>query len=351
LVIADDVEDLQSIKTSEGREKTFDWYTSEILPVGDQNTKFVLIGNLLHTDSLMMRMKAFSERQSKRFVFKEYPLVDEYGSYLWPGKYPTSEAIEREKAEAPSERAYYREYLLKILPDNMQIVKQEDIKYYDKIPDHLVGGSYRTAICVDLAISKKTSADYTAIVILEKHGYGKDAKIFVHPYPLNKRNLYSETVKDIVSLKSRHTSADIYIEDVGMQRAIIEMLDQENMQAEAVPLNGRDKEERLQVASFWINNGTVQFPLKGCDQLIKQVVGFGVERDDLLDALTLGVIHLMEKKNSGPSVVIMKTSDVFGPAYRNGFVSGAIRTRKRRYNAATASDEEFFSSPTGIDIF
>ncbi|HMS23657.1 MAG TPA: hypothetical protein PKB09_02520 [Candidatus Saccharibacteria bacterium] len=340
LVIADDVEDLQSVKTSEGREKTFDWYTSEILPVGDQSTKFVLIGNLLHTDSLMMRMKAFSERQPERFVFKEYPLINDAGVCIWPGKYPTPEAVEREKKEAPSERAYYREYLLKILPDNMQIVKPENITYYEAIPPQLVGGSYRIAICVDLAISKKTSADYTAIVVMEKHGYGKDAKIYVYPYPINKRNLYSETVKDIVSLKSRHTSADIYIEDVGMQRAIIEMLSQENMRAEAIPLNGRDKEERLQVASFWILNGTVQFPQEGCKKLLQQVIGFGVERDDLLDALTLGIIYMMEQKNNIPG-------------FHTGPVKGSVfdrspRTRSRRYNVATASDDEFFGSSTGF---
>lgn len=348
LVIADDVEDLASVKTSEGREKTYDWYNSEILPVGDKSTKFVLIGNLLHTDSLMMRMKAFTDRQTERFIFKEYPLIDDRGVCLWPGKYPTPEAVEREKAEAPSERAYYREYLLKILPDNMQIVKSEDITYYDKIPDWLAGGSYRIAICVDLAISKKTSADYTAIVVLEKHGYGKDTKIYVHPYPINKRNLYSETVKDIVSLKARHTSADIYIEDVGMQRAIIEMLSQENMRAEAVPLNGRDKEERLQVASFWIINGTVQFPREGCEKLLQQIIGFGVERDDLLDATTLGIIYMMEHKNKGSGMTIGSTK---GTVFDRNLRMRSVFGRRGGYNVATASDDEFFSSSTGIDIF
>jgi len=348
LVIADDVEDLQSVKTSEGREKTFDWYTSEILPVGDQSTKFVLIGNLLHTDSLMMRMKAFSERQADRFVFKEYPLLNENGVCLWPGKYPNPEAVKREKSEAPSERAYYREYLLKILPDNMQIVKPENITYYEAIPQQLVGGSYRIAICVDLAISKKTSADYTAIVVLEKHGYGKNTKIYVHPYPINKRNLYSETVKDIASLKARHTSADIYIEDVGMQRAIIEMLSVENMRAEAVPLNGRDKEERLQVASFWIINGTVQFPFEGCKKLLEQVIGFGVERDDLLDALTLGIIYMMEQKNKGPSI---RFGSIKGTVFDRDLRRSSIFDHDHRYNVATASDEEFFSSSTGRNVF
>lgn len=309
LVIADDCEDLQSVKTSEGREKTFDWYTSEALPVGDRHTKFVLIGNLLHTDSLMMRMKDFSARLPGRFVFKEYPLIDEDGVCLWPGKFPTPEAVEQVKEEAPSERAYYREYLLKILPDDMQIVKPEDITYYKNIPEHLIGGMYRTAICVDLAISKRPTADCTAIVVLEKHGYGKNARIYVHPYPLNKRNLYSETVGDIATLKTRHPSADIYIEDAGMQRVILEMLDQENMRAEAVPLHGSGKGERLQVASYWIVKGMVQFPVEGCEKLLTQVIGYGVEKDDLLDALTLGIIHLMEQKNEGPEIMIIGRVD------------------------------------------
>ncbi len=50
---------------------------------------------------------------------------------MWPGKYPTPAAVEREKAEAPSEQAYYREFMLKILPDNRQIVRAEDITYHD----------------------------------------------------------------------------------------------------------------------------------------------------------------------------------------------------------------------------
>src|SRR5439155_412957 len=48
LVICDDVEDLNSVKTREGREKTFQWLTGEVLPIGDQNTKLMIIGNLLH---------------------------------------------------------------------------------------------------------------------------------------------------------------------------------------------------------------------------------------------------------------------------------------------------------------
>ena len=304
LVVADDVEDLQSVKTSASREKTYEWYTSEVLPIGDTATKFVLVGNLLHADSLMMRMKAYTaEVDRPDFLFKEYPLISEDGRCLWPGKYPDAKSLERERAAAPSDQAWYREYLLKILPNEWQIVKPDDIRHYDRIPDRLAGGVYKTAISVDLAISKRTTADFTGIVVLEKHGGGEQTRIYVQPNPLNLRNTYSETVDDICGLKLAFPSAEIYIEDVSMQRSIIEMFDFKNIRAEAVPIGGRDKEERLQIVSYWIKKGIVQFPASGCEELIKQIVGFNVERDDLLDAFTLGIIHLMEQKDNGPGTM------------------------------------------------
>ena len=41
LIICDDVEDLQSVKTKEGRDKTYSWLTREVIPAGDKNTKTV----------------------------------------------------------------------------------------------------------------------------------------------------------------------------------------------------------------------------------------------------------------------------------------------------------------------
>src|SRR3989344_9314325 len=38
LVIGDDIEDLDSVQTQEGREKLRDWFTGELLPIGDKHT-------------------------------------------------------------------------------------------------------------------------------------------------------------------------------------------------------------------------------------------------------------------------------------------------------------------------
>lgn len=84
LIIADDVEDMASVKTREGRNKTFDWYTSEIIPAGDTNTKRIAVGNLLHEDSLLMRLKDRIDAKEIDGMFYEWPIMRKNHS-MWPG--------------------------------------------------------------------------------------------------------------------------------------------------------------------------------------------------------------------------------------------------------------------------
>ncbi len=63
LIIGDDVEDMASAKTKEGRQKTYDWLKGEVIPTGDRNTKLVIVGNLLHEDSLLMHLKRDIEEE------------------------------------------------------------------------------------------------------------------------------------------------------------------------------------------------------------------------------------------------------------------------------------------------
>jgi phage terminase large subunit-like protein len=53
----------------------------------------------------------------------------------------------------------------------------------------------------------------------------------------------------------------------------------------------RDKRSRLRVAARYIKNGTVKFPRKGCEQLLTQLFGFGIEKhDDGVDALVYMIL-------------------------------------------------------------
>jgi hypothetical protein len=115
LIICDDVEDLASTKTYESRQKTYNWFCGEVVPTGDRNTRVIVIGNLLHEDSLIMHLKRDMEEGQRDGIFRACPLLDKKGNIAWPGKYPTKEDIRSEKKKSGNEYAWQREYLLRII--------------------------------------------------------------------------------------------------------------------------------------------------------------------------------------------------------------------------------------------
>ncbi|MCL5071024.1 MAG: hypothetical protein M1308_09030 [Actinobacteria bacterium] len=163
LIILDDVEDLSSVKTKEGRDKTFNWLTGDVIPIGDINTKIMIIGNKLHEDGLMMRLKKAIDEDKFSAIYRQYPLLDNNGNCLWPGKFSTPENITELRKSIPSESAWRREYLLEIVNEEDAVVLPQWIKYYHEIYEDSEDLRY-IAIAVDLAISEKDSADFTAMV-------------------------------------------------------------------------------------------------------------------------------------------------------------------------------------------
>lgn len=163
LIICDDVEDISSVKTKEGRDKAYNWLSGEVIPLGDQNTKVIMIGNLLHEDSLLMRLKKKIIDENMNAIFKEYPIVDSENNILWQSKFRTHEDIENYKKIIGDDRAWQREYMLKIIPEEDQLVYSEWIQYYDEVPDNTDGYKY-TIIGIDLAISTSASADFTSMI-------------------------------------------------------------------------------------------------------------------------------------------------------------------------------------------
>ena len=67
------------------------------------------------------------------FLF--YPLINERGECLWPGKYPNPDYVKAEKRKVGSEITWQQEYLLKIVPSDEQVIYGDWIQYYDVIPE------------------------------------------------------------------------------------------------------------------------------------------------------------------------------------------------------------------------
>lgn len=308
LIIGDDLEDMDSTRTKESRDKTYQWLTSEVIPAGDQNTRLVLVGNLLHEDSLLMRLKQDIENGKVDGVFKEYPLIDKDGVCLWPGKYSAKEDLIREERKVGNDIAWQREFLLKIVPSEGQLIFPEKIRYYDRPPGWNEGEFRYSAIGIDLAISSNNTADCTAMVTAHIYGYGPDLRIYIQPHPVNKRLSFYET-KTLIRAKALTTVHNdyphIYVEDVAYQRVLIEELQRGGLPfVQGVKVHGQDKRARLALTTPLIESGKVLFPKEGAEDLIRQLVGFGVEKhDDLADAFAILLLKIIEADHGRQEIV------------------------------------------------
>lgn len=304
LIICDDVEDLNSVKTREGRNKTFDWLNGEVIPCGDQDTKMIVVGNLLHEDSLLMRLRKSIEENTLGGKFKAYPLLDSDERPIWPGKFKTAEDIDELKRSIGSDSAWQREFLLRIIADEDRVIRKEWIQYYDELPAEGSGVTERyTATGIDLAISLKESADYTAMVSGHVYGYDTDQVVYIIPNPVNERMDFPTTLKKAKALSvalGNGSKTKLYIEEVAYQAAIIQQLKLEDFDVEGVKTGGQDKRSRLALTTSLIQSGKVLFPRQGCEQLIEQLTGFGVEKhDDLADAFAILILKTIEENTGG----------------------------------------------------
>ena len=291
LIILDDVEDMNSTKTMEGRNKLFDWFTREIIPLGDIGTRTVMVGNLLHEDSLMMRLRRMIDRKEMAGVYRWFPLLNEQGKCSWPGKFTTQADVEHLRLKVGNELAWRQEYLLEIVSDSTRVIHPEWIHYYTQLPPMNNDNRYRGAfIGMDLAISKAEEADYTAMVVGRVYGWGESMRIYILPNPINQKWDFPTALEKAKALSSTldiGRKAMMHIEGNGYQRALAEMLQRMHYPASA-PITHADKRSRLAMISHFIKDGAVMFPDKGCEELISQIVGLGRERhDDLADALSL----------------------------------------------------------------
>lgn len=288
-VIIDDPEDTEWVKNRENRNKTDRWMRGEVMGAMAQDGRIIVIGNWLHEDALMGRLKKLST-----FVTLEYPLIKEINGeqyVTWPALYPDDKSIE-DKMEEMGQVAWMREMLLKVVAEEGQEVAPDDIHYYEyaDLPDPERGGLKGHG--VDLAISTEESADYTTDVEGHVHYEEGKPKIYIMPKPLEAHFDFYHTM-EYMKGKPRGTHL-WFVESVAYQKAAIQEMERAGMAVIAVtPIS--DKRARLRVAARYIKNGTVVFPRVGCEKLLQQLFDFGnTEHDDLVDGLVnliLGAVN------------------------------------------------------------
>jgi predicted phage terminase large subunit-like protein len=277
LIVLDDIENIDDVRTKEQRDKTEEWYASDVVPTLDTEVgKLVIIGNMLHNDSLLSRIKN-RWRTHNNGIVKEYPLINDDGENLWAHRYPFEKV---EELKTTNLRFFQREYLLKIVAAEDQLVKR--VGYYDRVPE-----LERVAIGVDLAISKSQTADYTSINVC---GEGRDGKLY------NLKNYYGKwnfnevlekaySVYNDTKIQWQNQTILLGMEDVAYQKSAIEEFYRRYRIQPIAVKQTKDKRARVETMVPYLENDQILFKHEGMDELINQLLNFGIERyDDCVDA-------------------------------------------------------------------
>lgn len=308
LIILDDVETLETVRTEENREKLINWFERDIVPLGDDRTSIIVVGTIMTQGSLIATLSERMRDGSFEGVFKRYPILSKSKKITWPERWKSQSELRKfRKKLGILNRTWETEYLLNDYVEEDQIVKPEMIKYYDELPfgsAHLLGGF----VGVDLAISLKETAAKTAILSGYAFKINGKPKLYLLPHPFNKRVNFSNTIskiKQIVDGMKTGSNTYIFVETVGYQKSVQETLLKEGYsRAKPFEVRGEDKQARLETTLYNLTQKNILFPKKGCEELITQLVRFRFEKfKDLADAFSIICIKAFEELDKGPGVI------------------------------------------------
>lgn len=310
LIICDDIEDAEAVRTLDARNKTANWVRGELFSAKAKNTRFMIVGNYLHDDSFTQRLRRGIPKECKDEVYLHFPLLDDDGKCLWPQMYPNKESIDILRRDIDDDALWYREYLLAIIADSERVIHKDWIEFYDELPTSH-SSIQLVAMGVDLAYSDNDRSDCTSIVCVLVIGYDEEKKFYILPNIINAKLLPADvenTARSVAdSLKCYEDYPYIFIENVMGQQFFISRLEEEGYLSEGIPIHGMDKRTRLAVHAHLIQSKKVLFPRTGAEELINQIVNFGAERyDDLADAYSVLMIGAVKRSTDSPPVNIIR---------------------------------------------
>jgi hypothetical protein len=116
---------------------------------------------------------------------------------------------------------------------------------------------------IDLAISQKENADYTAIVSGEVYYVDNTPKVFIRPHPYNEHVTFHNFLVKVRENAGELKGANpFFVEDVAHHKAAIQEM--ERRMIPVVPMKPQgDKRALLQLVASYIKNGTVLFLFYG----------------------------------------------------------------------------------------
>lgn len=285
LVIIDDPQDEEDARSETVTEADWDWFLSDVYFLG-QSSRIFLIGNNLGERCIVERVLAGAEQLGFRAV--RIPILDAEGRSAWPEKWPEPAiAAEREEfARLGKLDIWFRNKMCECIDPGSQKFRRDMFRYFENTLRTDNMSIYAT---VDLAISKKPGADYSAIVTVGVNG---DGHWFVLDVEYGRYDP-TQTMDAIFSAVQKWRPLCVGIEAVAYQSALQHFLEKEMPKRGCFfriqPLKAEKKKElridalqpRFAVGSVWFRRDATWLE-KMESELLAYPHG---AHDDVIDAL------------------------------------------------------------------
>ncbi len=220
-IIMDDIENDESVINKENREKLKNWFQAAVVPaVNPNNYEFTFIGTPLHADSLLLNLVESEEWSTIQLpIAEEYPVKEGRAVVsCWADRF-TPEYI---KASYDSYKSlgkaalWFQEHMLIITPTEALLYNLDNVKKYNSAQMVSNLGNLTYYISVDLAISERDTADYTAIAVI---GVNENNHWFLIDGCYG-RYKPDDTIDKIFNYVARYRPYSVVLEKVAFQMAM-----------------------------------------------------------------------------------------------------------------------------------
>ena len=161
VIICDDLETTEGVRSPDRRKQLDEWFRKDILGMLEPTGQLIIIGTILHYDSLLKNLIDESSKWGwETKLWQAYKQgKQEEGYELWRDKWSHTD-LQLKKAEQGS-AFFASEYMNDPVSEETAVFKQSNIRRYDKLPD-----KYSMVMVYDPAYSDDNKADYKTCVLI-----------------------------------------------------------------------------------------------------------------------------------------------------------------------------------------
>lgn len=292
LVICDDLEKDEHVRTPEQRRKLENWLRRVVMPALAPDGRLVVLGSIIHHDALLANLR--DPQRFPRWDYAVYRALEaeplEADGFrrvaLWPARWPV-ERLDQER-ERIGTLAFEQEYQANPIDDSIRVFRPEWLRRYE--PEALAGRRLTNLMAVDPATGT-SGGDYFALWV---GGVDDDGIIYTRVLALERIGVV-EQVRRILAAFEQWRPVKIGIETVAYQAALKEILaDESRRRGLYLPLvsiaSTGNKRARIEGASAFFENGTFLLPPALAPEVESQFLHFPKARhDDAPDVCAMAI--------------------------------------------------------------